>query len=127
VLQAVSPGTVPVTASIGGRSASVNVSVSPSTIPMITPQPCSTNTTSQTGVAPTQLEIHNFTTHPVRLVWVDYTGVEVDYGLIPAGAHVTQPTFLTHPWRIYHTFAVNPPCYGLYLPVPGSGRIIIID
>ena len=127
VLQAAAPGNVAVTASIGGRSATVNVSVSPSTIPVLTPQPCSSNFTSQNSVTPTQLEIHNFTNHPIRLAWIDAAGAEVDYGIIPAGAHVTQPTFLTHPWRIYYQLVVNPPCYGLYLPVAGSGRIIIMD
>jgi hypothetical protein len=45
--------------------------------------------------------IENALDHPVKLYWMDFDGVEVEYvtWLEPGQRHV-QPTFVDHVWRV---------------------------
>jgi hypothetical protein len=59
------------------------------------PTTCSVAGTQEAG-----LVVHNGCTENIDLWWVDYSCVEVFYGQIPTGQQVSQPSFVTHPWRV---------------------------
>jgi hypothetical protein len=42
----------------------------------------------------------NRTSGPLRLLWLNYEGEEVDYGVVGPGSSEHINTFLTHPWLV---------------------------
>jgi alpha-tubulin suppressor-like RCC1 family protein len=122
VLTARLPGSAQLSASAEGRTETITISVSAASVQGLSPLPCNTSAVSLNGNTPTILEFVNFTRQPIRRVWIDYNGAEVDYGTIQPGDRVAQGTYLTHPWRVY---GADGTCYGLWMPVPGTGTIYV--
>lgn len=57
-------------------------------------------TRSLNSTTPTTILFVNNSPAPIQTFWVDFSGQEVFYHLVPAGASYVQPTYETHPWRI---------------------------
>ncbi|HSO37055.1 MAG TPA: hypothetical protein VLT33_31235 [Labilithrix sp.] len=68
--------------------------------------------------------VKNFTAEKVRVRWVDYVCVEHDYGTVNPTKAKSQPTFVTHRWRIRSD--VDAGILGDFvLDAPGTYQVIV--
>lgn len=52
------------------------------------------------GNVPVDITFINNAEEPITTYWVDYGCEEVEYQTLNPGQQYTQPTFVTHPWRV---------------------------
>lgn len=76
---------------------------------------------SLVGSKRTSLRFVNKTRQPVRVDWLDYTGVRVFYAKLAAGAAYTQSTWFTHPWVV-----LNPAGRCIGYVIAGKTRTYVI-
>jgi hypothetical protein len=77
---------------------------------------------SQQADVRTQVQFVNTTPGSVRVYWLNYQGGQQLYATLAPWQSYLQSTFLTHPWEVTDT---QRNCLGVYLPVIGTGRVII--
>ena len=73
---------------------------------------------------PATFVVNNLSTATVRIAWVDYGCSARDYGTASAGNSRTQPTFVSHRWRIRSD--VGGATLGEFvLDAPGTYQVIV--
>ena len=74
---------------------------------------------SLNAATPTSVQFVNAAASPVRVLWIDYSGMEVFYNFLAPGQSYVQPTYVTHPWLIRNA-DTGAPVVG-FLPVAEPG------
>jgi hypothetical protein len=91
--------------------------VSPARLDELVPRPAERSSPGE----PVDLLVDNRTEGEVELLWLDYLGSRVSYGVVPPGSIRVQRTYAGHPWLVVRgAVALGP-----YVPGPGRARITV--
>jgi hypothetical protein len=71
---------------------------------------------SRESQEPAKLRFINESGATLVLQWIDFKGALKEYATLPAGADITQETFITHPWIVAYQ---EGSCRQIFLPAPG--------